>query len=141
MSLDPLDRAGFGALLIILSSVLLLYPETPSELLFWLYSWRDGPAMLPRSITWPLISLLTLVGIWNLLKAGVRLWMGINPKRGVMESLNGSFLLVVAFLLREYAERLMPITALIPSIIMVIGCIIIIRSTVLSILEGRRQIL
>lgn len=133
---DLLEKVRFGVLLIILASTLILFPETPSELLLWLNSWRVGPAILPRTIICPLIYLLTLTGIWNFLKAGLRLWTKINPQRGVMDSINGILILVVTFLLREYSERLIPITALIPSIIICLGLTIIIRSAASYILEG-----
>lgn len=136
MTGDLLEKVRFGVLLIILASTLILFPETPSELLLWLNSWRVGPAILPRTIICPLIYLLTLTGIWNFLKAGLRLWAKINPQRGVMDSINGILILVVTFLLREYSERLIPITALIPSIIICLGLTIIIRSAASYILEG-----
>lgn len=136
MTGDLLEKVRFGVLLIILASTLILFPETPSELLLWLNSWRVGPAILPRTIICPLIYLLTLTGIWNFLKAGLRLWAKINPQRGVMDSINGILILVVTFLLREYSERLIPITALVPSIIICLGLTIIIRSAASYILEG-----
>lgn len=134
---DLLDRIEFGVLLIILSLILLLYPEAPSEFLLWLFSLRSGPAMPPRAILWPLIYLLALTGIWEFLKAGTRLWAGADIRRGATDILDGSLLSVIAFILREYAERLIPITALPPLLGIAVGSMIILRTLVSQILEGR----
>ncbi|RLI10422.1 hypothetical protein DRO42_01305 [Candidatus Bathyarchaeota archaeon] len=135
---DPLGGVSAGVILIILASVFILHPGIPSEVLTWLRGWeKAGPAMIPTPLIQPLIWLLSALGVWSLALAVIRVVSGVNRREGVSDAFGGAFMLTAAFLLKEYVSRLMPLTVLLPLLVIALGVFIFLSSAVSYLMHDR----
>lgn len=134
---DPLGLAGFGVFLIIVATVVLMYPDVFSNIVAWFRTWSAGPTMIPISLVWPLAWFLAASGVWGLIVAAIRIVGIFSPRNGVSDAFGGIFMLVVAFLLREYAMNLISVNVLWPSIVIALGGLVLLGSATSYVLHGR----
>lgn len=135
---DPLGWVNVGVILIILASVFLLHQDIFSETLIWLRGWGEaGPTMIPETLIRPLIWLLSYLGVWSLILSAIRLVSGVNRREGISNAFGGTFLLTAAFLFKEYVSRLMPLTVLLPSLIIALGVAVFLSSAISYVVHDR----
>ena len=118
--------ANFGAFLIALSVILLLYPSLPSEVVDYLRRWEawGHPVMPSASILWPLFQFLLLMGLWHLLLAGVSVALGYRG-RGVSDIAWGGFLIAVGLLLRGFVLGFITSAMFLPLVLIAFGAMIL----------------
>ena len=135
---DPLGVVSVGVALIIMATVFILYPGIFSEFIAWLEGWgKAGPTMIPQPLINPLIWFLSAQGVWSLVLAVVRVISGINRRSSISDAFGGVFLLTAAFLFREYVSGLMPLTILLPALVIALGTVVLLASATSYTLHDR----
>gem|GEM_PF-216091 len=135
---DPLSGVNVGVVLIIIATSFILHPGIFSETIAWLEGWGEaGPTMIPSPLIGPLFWLLSALGVWNLVLAGIRVASGINRRESISDAFGGALLLTVAFLFREYASGLISLAILLPALVIAIGAAVLLGSAVSYLLHGR----
>ena len=128
---DPLGLVSFGGLLIVAAIVIINFPNVLSDIVVWFRSWEvGGPKMITLNLIWPLIWFLAGNGISYLVLSGVRAVTWIGHRKIVSDAFGGVYLILASFIFREYAAGLIPLTILLPSLIIALGAMILIGSIV-----------
>lgn len=126
---DPLSLLSFGVFIVIVSLIIINFPNIFNDLFSWLRDLEFGKIIIiPNSLIWPLIWLLIGGGIWNLVSCGIRLLMNINKRKSISDGFRGLFFLMASFFFREYSYNLMSFTTLLSSLLIVLGTLIVISS-------------
>ena len=135
---DPLGWVNVGVTVIIIASVFILHPDIFPEIITWIEGWREiGPTMIPNMLMEPLIWFFSILGVWSLTMAVIRIASGIHIRKSVSDAFGGVFLLTVAFLFREYNARLMPLTVLLPVLVIAFGVFVLVSSAASYLLHDR----
>ncbi|MGB9622987.1 MAG: hypothetical protein ACPL07_03990, partial [Candidatus Bathyarchaeia archaeon] len=75
---DPINLLSFGVFIIIVSLIIINFPNVFNDLFSWFRSLEFGKIIIiPNSLILPLIWLLLGVGVWNLLSCGIRMLTNI----------------------------------------------------------------
>lgn len=126
---DPLSLLSFGIFIVIVSLIIINFPNIFNDLFSWLRNIEFGKIIIiPNSLIWPLIWLLIGGGIWNLVSCGIRLLMNINKRKSISDGFRGLFFLMASFFFREYSYNLMSFTTLLSSLLIILGTLIVISS-------------
>ncbi|MBS7630306.1 hypothetical protein KEJ47_01820 [Candidatus Bathyarchaeota archaeon] len=126
---DPINLLGFGVFIIIVSLIIINFPNVFNDLFSWFRSLEFGKIIIiPNSLIWPLIWLLIGGGVWNLASCGIRLLTNINKRKSISDGFRGLFFLVSSFFLREYSYNLISFTSLLSSLLISLGTLIVLSS-------------
>jgi len=137
---DPLGLVNIGITLIIVAAVFIIHPYIFSETFTWLQGWGDaGPTMMPIPLIEPLMWFLSAQGVWSLVVAVIRIASGIRRRNSISDAFSGAFLLMAAYLLREYISGLMPLTILLPALVISLGATILLTSATSYLIYERPQ--
>lgn len=137
---DPLGFVNVGVVLIIMAALFILYPGIFSEIIAWLEGWRGvGTTMIPDPLIEPLIWFLSAQGVWSFVLSVIRVVSGINRRSSISDAFGGAFLLTAAFLFREYISGLIPLTVLLPTLVIALGVFVLISSATSYMLYYRLQ--
>lgn len=126
-----LDATSFGAFLIIVGLVFTLTPGFLGSLgdFFRSFATYRGP---PPYSAYPAVydaffSFLSLMGVWSLVLAGIRLAVGLGWLSAVGSALGGVFLLVVGYYGRQLIQAGMSAWTVIAFIMIVGGVLLIVN--------------
>lgn len=135
---DPLGTVSFGVVIIIVAAVLLLYPNVFSQVIVWFEGWgRAGPTMLSNDLIQPLTWFLSVVGVWGLALAALRIVSKVNRRGSISDAFGGCFFLAAAYLLRLYASGVVRLSILLPAFVIAFGSLILLGSLVTYFIYGR----
>jgi len=135
---DFLGGISAGVVLIIIAAFFLLHRGVFPDVVAWLRGWgASGPTMIPESLLPPLIWFLTVVGVWSLVLAFIRMVSGLGRKSSVSDAFSGMFMLSAAYMLRMYASGLIQLSVLLPGLVVALGATVFLGSALSYVLYGR----
>lgn len=98
-----LDSVGFGVFLLIIAFIFLRYPWFIDEFIIWIKNWSIfGPYMAPITLIPPIYNFFILIGIWNILKGLLKIFLGVKILKSFKDIIEGGFDLGIALILRTY---------------------------------------
>jgi hypothetical protein len=131
-----LSAVSFGVFLVIIAVTWIYHPRILSEIIAYFRSFeRIGhPVPPPPILIKPVVFFVYLLGAWLLVLAGIR---AVAHTRGVTNDVSaGAFFIFCGYLLGLYMQGAITIGTLLPSIIILVGAIIVINGIV-GILQRR----
>ena len=131
---DYLDGIGFGVFLIAAAWTFLQFPLVFDDLLFWMRTWRNGLTMLPMVLIEPLVLFFIIMGSWGIIEGAIRITSGRIAK-GIGNIVSGLGSLALAYLFRSYGNGIIAETAIIPSLVIIIGASVVLSSIFNSIID------
>ena len=136
-----LDATSFGVFLIIVGLVFALSPGFLGSLgdFFRSFATYNGP---PPYSAFPAVydaffNFLSLMGVWSLVLAGIRLVVGLGWLSGVGSALGGIFLLIVGYYGRQLAQVGVSAWTVIAFIVIVGGILLIVNGLAKHFLGSR----
>jgi len=126
---DPINLLSFGVFIVLVSFIIINFPNVFNDLFLWLRGLEFGKIMIiPNSLIRPLIWLLIGTGVWNLLSCCLRILTNINKRKSISDGFKGLFFLVASFFFENYSHNLISFTSLLSGLLISLGTLIVLSS-------------